>query len=220
MLFRSFVPVSDYLRVTEAVLKVFNKSDELRKNRMMARIKVLIDRIGFDKFKELVEAELKEDWAKEPIDPTPYMLNDFEKGFASAPSAEGFMDDPDPGYQAWKATNVTPQKQDGFSAAWLKIAQGDVSSAEWTTLARLSREFGNGFARTDFDQNLVFRWVANTKLPALYAELKKLGFADAGVHEITDVTSCPGTDSCKLGITASMGANRAISERKIGRAHV
>lgn len=209
-----FVGIDEYLKKAEAVLRVFNKSDELRKNRMMARIKVLIDRIGFDKFKELVEAELQEDWAKEGSwDPEPYIFAGAEKAPGEAPSEAGFVDDPDPAYQHWKSTNVWAQKQPGYSAAYLKIPQGDLTSDEFDAMARLSREFSNGFIRTDFDQNLVVRWIPNVKLPAFYREVEKLGFAEAGVHEITDVTSCPGTDSCKMGITASMGANRAITER-------
>ena len=42
--------------------------------------------------------------------------------------------------------------------------------------------------------------------------MKEIGFAESGVHEITDVVSCPGTDSCKLGITSSMGLARAVQE--------
>ncbi len=211
-----FVPVEEYLRVSEAVLRVFNKSDELRKNRMMARIKVLIDRIGMDAFKGLVETELKEDWAKDPIDPTPYMLNNYEKTPPPATAADLADDsETDPAYLHWKATNAVPQRQPGYSVAYLKVAQGDLSSAQFDALARISREFGNGYVRLDFEQDLAVRWVPNAKLPALYRQLVTLNLADAGVHEITDVTSCPGTDSCKLGITASMGANRALSERLI-----
>lgn len=208
-----FVGVDEYLRVSEAVLRVFNKSDELRKNRMMARIKVLVDRIGIEKFRELVEAELREPWAKDPIDPEPYMLKDYEKAPKGPPPEATEPEDTSPEYRHWKETNVVPQRQEGYSSVYLKVPQGDLSSSQFDELARLARTYGNGFVRLDAEQDLLLRWVPNTRLTALWRELKAIDLAEPGVHEVTDTTSCPGTDSCKLGITASMGANRAIRQR-------
>ncbi|MEK7215080.1 MAG: nitrite/sulfite reductase [Chloroflexota bacterium] len=213
-----FVPVEDYLRISEAVLRVFNKSDELRKNRMMARIKVLIDRIGMDRFRELVEAELEQAWAKEGnFDPAPYMINDYETTPGAYAYGNGHEDpaEGDAGFQRWKASNVTPQRQGGYYAVHVKVAQGDLSSDQFDAVARLSREFGNGQIRLTVEQNFVFRWVPRHRLHAMWKELGALGLDEAGVNEITDTTSCPGTDSCKLGITASMGANRAIRDQLI-----
>ncbi len=210
-----FVAVEDYLRVSEAILKVFNRSDELRKNRIMARIKVLVDRIGIDKFRELVEAELQQPWAKEPIKPEDYMVAINERalgpyksdGSAPLPGQEA------PAFLRWKATNTVPQKQEGYYGVYLKVPQGDLKSEQFAGLAKVSRNYSNGAARLSAEQNLALRWVREDKLAALWGELQKLGLGGSGVHEITDVTSCPGTDTCKLGITASMGANRALSKR-------
>ena len=82
-----FVPEEDYLKVSEAVLRVFDASDELRKNRMKARIKFLVDRIGIDEFRLLVEEELTKPWAQQPIDPTPLLYPDDEE--IDAPPANG-----------------------------------------------------------------------------------------------------------------------------------
>ncbi|MSQ10409.1 MAG: nitrite/sulfite reductase, partial [Dehalococcoidia bacterium] len=210
-----FVSVDEYLRVSEAVLRIFNKSDELRKNRMMARIKVLVDRIGIDEFRKLVETELQEPWAKDAIAPEPYMIKNYEKTPSGPAPAATEPEDTSVEYLHWKETNAVPQRQDGYSTVYLKVPQGDLSSTQFEDLARLSRAFGNGFVRLDFEQDLVLRWVPNSKLTALWKELKAIDLAEAGVHEITDTVSCPGTDSCKLGITASMGANRAIRDRLI-----
>jgi sulfite reductase (ferredoxin) len=75
------------------------------------------------------------------------------------------------------------------------------------------RDFTGGYARTTVEQNLVLRWVRDESLYDLWLRLKEIDLADAGAHEITDVVSCPGTDSCKLGITASMGLNKAVEDR-------
>ncbi|MSQ14914.1 MAG: nitrite/sulfite reductase [Dehalococcoidia bacterium] len=210
-----FVPVEEYLRISEAVLKVFNRSDELRKNRMMARIKVLVDRVGIDVFREMVEEELKQPWAKEPIDPTPYLLNRYEKTPEPYSHTNGSKNpgESDPAYRHWKSTNIQAQRQPGYYAVFVKVAQGDLSSDQFYKLAQLSRDYGNGSVRLNAEQNLVFRWVPEHELFNVWQALQNMDLGEGGVHEITDTTSCPGTDSCKLGITASMGANRAIRQR-------
>jgi len=75
------------------------------------------------------------------------------------------------------------------------------------------REYCGGFASTTVHQNIVLRWVRDESIYAVWQRLSEPGLGDAGADEITDNVSCPGTDSCKLGITSSMGLNRAIAER-------
>ena len=209
-----FIPVEEYLRVCEAILRVYNKRDELRKNRMMARVKVLIDRIGIDAFRELVEQELKEEWAKDPIDPTPYIMTNYERTPGPYKGGNGHQEraESDPDFLHWRATNTVAQRQEGYYAAHVKVPAGDLSAHQFRALAELSREYSNGQARMSFEQNLIFRWIPENKLYDLWRELVALELGEGGVDEITDVTSCPGTDSCKLGITSSMGAGRAVRQ--------
>jgi sulfite reductase beta subunit-like hemoprotein len=75
------------------------------------------------------------------------------------------------------------------------------------------RRYSGGFARTTVHQNLVLRWVRDESAYEVWRALSELGLGEFGANEVTDVVSCPGTDSCKLGITSSMGLNRAVSER-------
>ena len=75
------------------------------------------------------------------------------------------------------------------------------------------RQHSGGYARTTAHQNIVLRWVRDQSIYEVWLALAALGLADHGADEITDVVSCPGTDSCKLGITSSMGLNRAVTER-------
>ena len=75
------------------------------------------------------------------------------------------------------------------------------------------RDYSGGFARTTVGQNLVLRWVRDETVYDVWQRLSELGLGDAGAQQVTDVVSCPGTDSCKLGITSSMGLNEAVQER-------
>jgi sulfite reductase beta subunit-like hemoprotein len=75
------------------------------------------------------------------------------------------------------------------------------------------REHTGGSARTTVQQNLVLRWVRDESVYDVWQRLDELGLGGAGAFQISDVVSCPGTDSCKLGITSSMGLNQAIEER-------
>ncbi len=105
------------------------------------------------------------------------------------------------------------QKQQGFSAVEVKINRGDLTPEQFRGLAQIMRDFSGGNARSTVQQNLVLRWVRDEAVYAVWQKLSELGLGDPGAREITDVVSCPGTDSCKLGITSSMGLNRAVKER-------
>ena len=206
-----FVSVDDYLRVALAIWTVFNNADTLRKNRMMARIKVLIDRIGLDAFRELVDAELENIGA---IDPTELMAveeihREVPPQLTSVPSNErnGGGD-----FHQWRETNVSGQRQEGYCVAYVKAPRGDISDSQFRALAEIVKRYTGGRVRTTQEQNLVLRWIPEGYLREVWQALKDIGLAEPGAHTISNVVSCPGTDSCKLGITASMGLAKAVRE--------
>ena len=210
-----FVPISDYLRVSEAVLRIFNRSDELRRNRAKARIKFLVHKVGIDSFRTMVEEELQGDWAKQDYPLEDLLFIDHEEESAPAGPAEAPVipeEDRDL-FQRFCATNVQPQKQVGYAAVEVKVNQGDLGPKQFRELARILREYGNGRARTTHWQNIVLRWIPTNNLYPVWRELRALGLGTPGALEITDVVSCPGTDSCKLGITSSMGLNRGVQAK-------
>ena len=206
-----FVPMEEYLKICEAALRVFDKSDELRKNRMKARIKFLIDRIGIDEFRNLVEEELKGDWAKnKSFDPTPLLYLDDEE--MDAPNPAAFTNGTgnsnghsSPEFQEWLRSNVSPQKQSGYNSVHIKIPLGDLFEHQFPMLADITRKYAGSRARVTQQQNLMLRWVPDSALHNVWQDLKETDLGESGADEISDVTSCPGTDSCKLGITSSMG---------------
>ncbi len=205
-----FVPVSEYLRMSEAIIRVFNDSKELRKTRFKARIKFLVSWIGIDGLRERVEEELKKDWAHEPIDPAPYLWEDDEESdvpLTPLPTGATILSpngDAWP-FTVWREKNAVEQRQAGFYAVEVKLPLGDIQTEQFFALADISRRFARGRARTSFEQNIVLRWVREEDLYPLWRALQDSGLAETGSREITDVVSCPGTDSCKLGITSSMG---------------
>ncbi len=210
-----FVPLNEYLRVSEAVFRVFDAADELRKNRMKARIKFLVDRIGIDEFRKLVDAELAKPWAKGEIDPEPWIFEDDELADAPPSSRESrFMNgDASTEFTAWASTNVRPQAQEGYVVVEVTVPQGDLTGDQFRGLAEISRRYAGGRARLTQEQNLVLRWVSQELTADVWNDLKALDLVEGGADKITDVVTCPGTDSCKLGITSSMGLGRALREK-------
>jgi sulfite reductase beta subunit-like hemoprotein len=205
----------DYLKVTEAVLRIFDRQEWLRVNRARARIKVLVDKIGMDAFRELVDEELEGDWADERDFDVERLRFDFEEQEHAPPLPAGYgsPNGDVSEFERFRASNVKPQRQDGFSTVTVKVTRGDLTPVQLRGLAAIMRDHTGGFARTTVQQNLVLRWVHDEALYDVWQGLAALDLADSGAREITDVVSCPGTDSCKLGITSSMGLNAAVQER-------
>ena len=205
----------DYLKVSEAVFRIFDRQDWLRVNRARARIKVLIDKIGIDEFRTQVESELKGDWVNErDFDPEPRLFVHDEEDNApellsdyASPNGDGSE------FERFCADNVDPQRQQGFSTVHVKVTRGDLTPEQFRGLAAIMRDYSGGYARMTVEQNLVLRWVRDEAVYEVWQRLKALDLGEAGPMKVTDVVSCPGTDSCKLGITSSMGLNRAVQER-------
>lgn len=209
-----FVSLDDYLKVAEAIVRVFEKCDELRKNRSKARLKFFVDRIGIDAFREVVNEELQGDWANGDFRPDRLLYLDDEE--ATLQPRKPFYEQPNGDMRAFTAfvtANVRAQRQQGFSAVEVKITRGDLKPEQFRGLAALIREYASGRARSTIGQNLVIRWVRDESLYEVWTRLKELRLADLGPQTINDVVSCPGTDSCKMGITSSMGLNAAIQAK-------
>ena len=204
-----FVSTDDYLRVALAIWTVFNNADMLRKNRMMARLKVLIDRIGLDEFRDMVDAELEKIG---PIDPAPYMeIDDLLREtapVAPAPNGVGSSEE----FQRWRDSNVEAQRQDGYFAVMVKPERGNLDGPQFRALADIMRRYTGGRARATQEQNLVLRFIPEGYLHNVWEELDRIGLAESDARAITNVVSCPGTDSCKLGITSSMGLAKALRD--------
>jgi sulfite reductase (ferredoxin) len=214
-LFDEAVPEEEILPLAQATCRVFARLGEKR-NRGRARMKFLIEKIGLDEFRRLVLEERK----ILPPDPrwTDY-LKDVERyeERPAKPSTELDLANLDPEFEAWRETNVYAQRQAGYVVATVTLPLGDITSWQMRQLADVARKYVGDNVRTTVEQNLILRWVSEADLPALYAELKRLDLALGGAGKIEDVVSCPGTDTCKLGIAASRGLAAVLHERFVAR---
>ncbi len=205
----------EYLKVTEAVMRIFDRQEWLRVNRARARIKVFVDKYGIEELRNQVEEELKGDWVAERDFSIEHRLFvDDERESAPAPPASFGSPNGDVSeFERWRSTNVQSQKQDGYVTVEAKVTRGDLTPEQFRGLASIMREFSGGYARTTVQQNFVLRWVREESVYDVWRALSELGLGEPGSREVVDVVSCPGTDSCKLGITSSMGLNQAVQER-------
>jgi sulfite reductase beta subunit-like hemoprotein len=205
----------DYLKISEAVFRIFDRQDWLRVNRARARIKVYVDKYGIDQLREEVEKELEGDWvAERDFSIEGRLFLDDEREAAPAPPASYGTPNGDLSeFERFKQANVAAQKQAGFVTVEVKIVRGDLTPEQFRGLGQIMRDYSGGYARTTVQQNLVLRWVREESVYDVWRALCELDLGGAGSREIGDVVSCPGTDSCKLGITSSMGLNKAIEER-------
>ena len=207
----------EYLEAAEAVLRIFDRQDWLRPNRARARIKVFVDKFGIDELRRQADEERKGDWVKErDFDVARLRFDDDEEAVVTKlPMAADFAqpNGDHSEFNRWAEHNVKKQKQAGFSTVQVNVIRGDLSPEQFRGLAAIMRDFCGGYARTTVSQNLVLRWVRDEATYAVWQRLVELGLANPGADTIVDTVSCPGTDSCKLGITSSMGLNRAIHER-------
>src|SRR5437660_5917240 len=205
----------EYLKIAEAVFRIFDRQEWLRANRARARIKVFVDKYGIDELRRQVEEELEGEWVAERDFSIEHrlFLDDESESAPPPPQSYGTPNGERSGFERFCATNVAEQKQEGFVAVEVKVTRGDLTPEQLRGLASIVRTYSGGYARTTVQQNLVLRWVREESAYDVWRALAELGLADPGSREVGDVVSCPGTDSCKLGITSSTGLNQAVQER-------
>jgi len=205
----------EYLKKTEAVMRIFDRQEWLRVNRARARIKVFVDKYGIEELRKQAEEELQGDWVAERDFSIEHRLfeDDEREGAPAAPQSHGSPNGDLSEFERFQAANVREQRQQGFVTVEVKVTRGDLTPAQFRGLAQIMRDYAGGYARTTVQQNFVLRWVREESVYDVWRALSDLGLGDAGSREINDVVSCPGTDSCKLGITSSMGLNQAVQER-------
>jgi sulfite reductase beta subunit-like hemoprotein len=205
----------DYLKITEAVMRIFDRQEWLRVNRARARIKVFVDKFGIDELRKQVEEELQGEWVAERDFAIQQILfaDDERESAPAPPQAYGSPNGDSSQFERFREANMAEQKQEGFVAVEVKVTRGDLSPEQLRGLAQITRDFAGGYARVTVQQNLVLRWVREESAYDVWRALRELDLGEPGSREIADVVSCPGTDSCKLGITSSMGLNEAVQTR-------
>lgn len=206
------VPLKEVLPLSQAIARLFARMGE-KKNRQKARLKFVIQKVGIEEFKRLVAEERK-------AVPHDARHDAFGQGFESAAGEQPINPpthlngQPKPeGFEEWFKTNVYKQRQTGYAVATVTLPLGDLTSDQARALAVIADRFAGGNVRTTVEQNIVLRWVSESDLPTLFTELKKVGLSQPGAGTIVDVASCPGTDTCKLGIASSRGLAGELRDR-------
>ncbi len=195
-----FLPANKIVPVTESILRIFDRHGE-RTRRQKARIKFLIKDIGLEKFVALIEEENKA---------LSYQVYEIDTSAFDTPSpipnvSVPYLEIDDADFQAWRTLNVFPQKQEGLFAIGIKITLGNFSTEKARKLAYLIKTFAANELRLTLRQNILIRHIKEELLPFFYQELKAMEFADLGYNSTLDLTACPGTDTCNLGIASSTG---------------
>jgi len=201
----SFLPSDRIIPLMEGVLRVFDSYGE-RKNRTKARMKFLIKNIGLETFKELVEAEQNAIELKS----VPILLDEYKASLPVIIEAPKVIVKDQKTFDLWKSTNVIPQKQKGYFAIGIKVLLGDFYTDKARLLANLVEKYAAGEIRLSLRQNILIPFVKEDLLEFFYTELEKLNFVDVGYNKAVDITACPGTDTCNLGIASSTGIAREL----------
>lgn len=203
-----FIEAEKIIPLIEGVLRVFDRFGE-RSKRLKARMKFLIKDIGKDAFMDLV-AEQKQALSTEKV------LFDLES-FEAAPALQN-VEVPSveikdlKAYETWKSTNVIPQKQEGLFAVGIRVPLGDFYTGGARKLADLIKKYAGNELRFSLRQDILVRHVREEFLPFFYSELEKLDYVEAGYNKTVDITACPGTDTCNLGIASSTGIASVLED--------
>ena len=209
-LYAEFLPETELLPTAQAIARVFARLGEKR-NRNRARLKFLVAKLGIDEFRRQVIEERRQ----LPEDPqwTAFLedLHSFDQPLKPAQPLNGI--EPPEGFAAWRRTNVRAQRQPGYAVATVNLPLGDLTSSQTRALAVVCRRYVGGAVRATVEQNVVLRWVSEDDLPALYEELKAIDLGRPGAGTLVDITACPGTDTCKLGIASSRGLAAELDRR-------
>ncbi len=206
-LVHEFLPKDQLIPFVEALLRVFDRHGE-RNNRNKARLKFLINKIGLDEFLRLVNEEhaaLKNKTYVVQIPATTPLPTPVYNSWPIVPQAEG-------GYQEWLRTNVFAQKQTGYFGAYVKVLLGDIRSDKVREFVSVLKDLVDNDIRVTPNQGLLLKYVTEEKLEAVYNALNSIGLAQTGFDSALDITACPGTDTCNLGISSSTGITREMEK--------
>lgn len=202
-----FMETDRIIPFMEATIRVFDRYGE-REKRMKARMKFLLQKLGLENFLELIEVERKS------------LLNqsvpiEFDEETVVVPELPAELPAAtidETRYEFWKQTNTFEQKQKGWFAAYIRVPLGDIAAEKGRKLAAFVKQYAADDIRVTVNQGLLLRYLRPEVLPLLFELLEGIGFGEGGADSIADVTACPGTDTCALGVTNSTGLADVLSQ--------
>ncbi|WP_430965929.1 HEPN domain-containing protein [Spongiimicrobium sp. 2-473A-2-J] len=195
-----FLPSDKIIPLMDGVVRVFDSYGE-RKSRAKARMKFLVRDVGLEGFKNLLE-EVR---PAVPYTSYPIDADAYPKAIVAESAVPKVNIQDKEAFEAWKSTNLVPQKQEGYVAIGIKVLLGDFYTDKARLLADLVAKYAASEFRLSLRQNILIPYVKEDLVPFFYTELEKLGFVEKGYNKALDITACPGTDTCNLGIASSTG---------------
>ena len=219
---REFLPWAELLNYIEAIIRTYNSYGR-RDNKWRARIKILVKSEG----PQFIEAVEKEYRAIVDLDGAPHTISQAELDRVSSSfvtpalhpaNLPSKVDPQGQLYKRWLAQNVRGHKLPGMKTVTLSfkrvgLAPGDADADTLDALAQLADQFSAGEARVTHEQNLLFPWVFESDLPALYDAARALGLAQPNIGLLSDMIVCPGGDYCSLANARSLPIAAALTER-------
>ena len=211
ILLEDFTPLPEFYPTADAIVHIFDRFGD-RKDKFHARLKFVVRKFGDEAFRKMVFEErmavratqaggwkwvLPEEKPQQP----PVLTEKIDLNVK-----------PQEDFEHWRRTNVLAQKHPGYSIATVVTKLGDIHSTQMRQLSKIARRYTGGRLRTMVQQNLLLPFVKNEHLVALYAELKEAGLHTAGALRLSDITRCPGSDTCQIAVTKSRGLAGAIGE--------
>ena len=208
-LYTDFLPAEEIFNLAASLLRLFDRYGE-RKARMKARMKFLVQSLGWDSFVSALNEE------RERVGPIHFDNILDEEASQRSPRVNRFkvIDSrtKESEFQSWARDAVIEHKLDGYRGVHVRLKLGDITSTRARSLAKIAREFSSGELRTSIGQNVFLPWVHEDRLFDLHRSLKQIDAAEEGVGTVVDVTTCPGSDTCRLGIASAKGLGTAISD--------
>ena len=196
-----FIPANEVIPFIEVCVRLFDRFGE-RANRSKARLKYLVAAWGIEGLKERIE-EIKLSLTHQTYEMTedvPVAYSAPNENYKVAPEVD--VKDKE-AYDLWYKTNVKEQKQDNFKSVYIRLTSGDFYTDEARILADLVDGFAGDDIRIGINQGLQLRYVREKDLPYVYSVLESINMVKPGFDSTLDVTSCPGTTTCNLGISDS-----------------
>ena len=216
-----FTSREDLLPTIEACLRVFDQAGN-RDNKLRARMKWLVDTLGFEEVQRRVVAQRKFLVASTSWPggiPAEVQVDGDDPAGAGDPDTVTTIGQGTPvsigtgtEYERWDRANVVRGTADGTVSVYAQARLGDITGDQFRALALLQRDLGADVRLTN-RQNVVFRSLHRDDLPLLYDRLSAMGMARPGAELARDVVACPGSDTCNLAVTQSRGLGDAIGER-------
>lgn len=203
-----FLHEDDLIPYIESTLRVFDRHGE-RNNRNKARMKFLVAKLGLEEVLRLIDEEKTANNAKK------FVIDRETIQLPEIPEETSFPDIiiSDPlHYESWLKTNVFEQKQKGFYGVYIKVTTGDIPTEKARKFIESIRGLVADEIRITINQGLLLKFVRPEALPLLFERLKDLDFAKPGFDSVADVTTCPGTDTCNLGISNSTELARVLED--------